>query len=308
MVNAPFLTKLIQAKDRHYHEAFVKGLDILNRGLEEKEIWNVEINDTKFTMSNAIERALDTITERWRGMATGRQSWQPWQNDFSCYVSFNQAAGRIKRLTKNAPKVEIIEDYITAMQEVDAIWKLIQSLKPFIKKGRRPNLNKTEEQIAKELKNTGICAICGSRQKLSADRMVHHGYEMSEYNHAGERLGKCFGTAYLCYELSNEACIAYAPLLAAHHKALTSTLRSLKSGKITELVIQEPEWNPATNEHDKKEVTLYKTGETAAKFAQEMRYQIDATEGRLRSVALQIEHNDAKIKNWTPQPLKYGRK
>jgi hypothetical protein len=307
MLDVPVISRLNHEKDARYHVNFVRAVEALNKGLADQKIWNVEVDDAKFTLSSAVDRALHTICERHRSTRSPDYGREPWTADFSGYCDFNQAAGRIKRLTKNAPKTPAILDYIEALKEVDVIWKAIQSLKPFIQKGRRPNENKTQEQIEKELRNTGICAICAHRQKLDDDKMVHHGYEMSEYNHSGCRVGECFGTDYPCYELSNEANIAYAPRLLTYQKDLTLALKTYNSGKITELEIEESEWNYKTRKSDVKKITVHKTGPTAEKFARELKYRIGRVESQLRDVTNDIEINQAKIDNWKLKLLAYGR-
>jgi hypothetical protein len=310
MVSAPVLTQLNYEKAVS-RVSFVRALETLNKGLAEKKIWNVELNSAKFTLSNGVDRALEQIAKRSRanrGEAT--YTYEKWHDDFSSYCSFNQAAGRIKRLTKNAPKNNpVIADYIEALKEVDAIWKAVQSLKPFVQKGRRPNENKTEKQIEEELRNTGVCAICAHRQKLSDDKLVHHGYQMSEYNHAGYRMGKCFGTDYLPYELSNEANVAFAPVLANHRKGVKLSIQTFKSGTVTELDIVESKWNHTLRKSEEKKITVYRDGDAVSKarFTRELEFRIARLESEFRMVEKDIETNDAKIEGWTLQPLKYGR-
>jgi hypothetical protein len=307
MISAPILSKLNYDKDPRYYESFVRAIEILNKGLADKEIWNVELNNAKFTLSNAVDRALSITCDRHRSARTGDYVYEKWHDDFSGYCSFNQAAGRIKRLTKNAPKTKVVQDYIEALKEVDVLWKAICELKPLIKKGRRPNQNKTEAQIAADLKNTGVCAICGNRQKLDADKVVHHGYRMSEYNHAGVRLGSCFGVGYMPYELSNEANVAFAPHLETERKGLEAALAEYKSGTITEFEIEESEWNPKTRRSEVRKMTVFKTGSGFGKFEKELKHRIFQCESGLRMVNFHIEINDAKIKGWKLEPLLYGR-
>jgi hypothetical protein len=308
MIEVPILSRLNHEKNARYCvNSVLPAIETLNRGLADQKIWNVEVNDAKFTLSNAVNHALDMIWQRWLDARPKDYRYEGWTDDFSMFCGFNQAAGRIKRLTKSAPKIPVIVDYIEALREVDAIWRAIQTLKPFVQKGRRPNENKTEEQIAEELRNTGICAICAHRQKLSDDHMVHHGYKMSDYNHAGYRVGKCFGTDYLCYELSNEANIAFAPVLADHLRGVKQALARLRSGDITEFEIEESEWNPRTRRADPKKMILRKVGTTADKFAREMESRIRRHEFEQQAVTSDIEINQAKIDNWKLKPLAYGR-
>lgn len=302
-IEAPILTKLLADKDSRSAQSFSSALACLNSGLEAKKIWNVEVNDAKFTLSNGVNRALDVIIDRWRAERAGSHEYAEWQNDFSSYCSFNQASGRIKRLTKNAPHTVVVCHYIEALQEVASIWNLIQSLKPYIVKGRRPSENKTETQIADELSNTGICAICDRRQKLDAGKMVHHGYQMSDYNHSGYRMGKCFGTRRSCYELSNEANVAYAPILANQLKSYRQALKTLKSGTVETLTVNREKYEGMKRV---KELVTLKKG--TPEFERELASQISQTEDYIRYTLSDIKINDAKITGWTLQPLKYGGK
>jgi hypothetical protein len=304
MIETPILSQLNHEKDSRYHASFVRAIDTLNKGLAEKEIWNVEINDAKFTLGNAVNRALEIIYSRWLD-GKGRTNYEEWTNDLSSFCSFNQAAGRIKRLTKKAPKTPVVEEFLAAYQEVDSIWKAICELKPLIKKGRRPTQNKTEAQIAIELRQTGECAICLRRQKLEnkTDKMVHHGYKMSDYNHSGYRMGKCFGTGYLPYELSNEANVAYAPVLARELKNYKAALKTLKSGTVETLTVIRRKYAANGLKEDVRVPLVKGTPE----FDKEMGYQIDRTESFIRYTKSDIKANDARIAGWTLQPLKYGR-
>jgi len=298
---APILSKLLHDKDPRSGRSFDLALEHLNVGAANGQIWNVEVNDAKFTLSNAVDRALDVIYHKYLG-GRGRDNYEEWTNDLSMYCSFNQAKGRIARLQKNAPKTAIVAEFIAAYQEVEAIWNLICSLKPITIKGRRPNENKTEAQVALELKNTGMCAICDHRQKLDADKMVHHGYKMSDYNHSGYRIGKCFGTDHLCYELSNEANIAFKPVLTAQLRGYTSALKTLKSGTVETLTVTRQKYVGSRLEDVR--VTLMKG---TPEFDTELGYEIERTKRFIGYTKSDIKVNDLKISGWTLQPLKYGR-
>ena len=300
---APAITNLINLKSERSARSFTLALDCLNSGLENKKIWNVEINDAKSTLSNGIDLALDVIFQRWLDSRSANRQYEEWTNDFSMFCSFNQAAGRIKRLTKSAPKTQVVQDYLVALQEVVTIWNLIQSLKPFVVKGRRPSENKTEEQIAADLSNTGICAICGNRQKLTVGTMVHHGYQMSEYNHAGYRIGECFGTRYHCYELGCEANVAFAPILKAHLKDYRQTLKTLQSGTVETLTVQRHKYEGGRQVPYNE---ILKKG--SDEFNRELENQIDHVKANIRFTLSDIETNDSKITGWKLQPLKYGGK
>lgn len=305
-ITTPILSKLNFEKQAG--NRFDAAIDTLNASLTAKKIWNSELSDVKYTLSNGVDRALNIICERdrsKRNLDSYPYRYEEWQKDFSGYCGFNQAAGRIKRLTKKAPKTAVVSEYLAALAEVVAIWNAIVALKPFVVKGRKPNQNKTEAQIAEELRNTGMCGICSSRQKLNADKLVKHGYEMSEYNHSGVQVGKCFGVGYLAYELSNESCVAYAPVLERERKATMASIKLFKSGTIKTITATKYVWEKGRQVE--KMVTLFSTGETAADFQKEIESVIYQRESELRMVNNAIKSNKANIDNWTLQPLKYGR-
>jgi len=298
MVKTPLLSELVLQKDSRLHERFVHALETLNMGIANKRIWNAEINDAKYYLANGVERALGVICDRRRSSRSTDHQYQEWENDFSSYCSFNQAAGRIKRLSKNAPKTSVMRDYIAALGEIAAIWKAIQAARPFVVKGRRTNEDKTPERVAAELWNTGTCAICDRRQKLDKGIVVHHGFQMSEYNHSGNRMGKCFGTGYWCYEFSNEANTALAPVLAERLRDLRAALGTLKSGTVETLTVTRWKYS-----HSPYNVILRRG---APEFDRELASQVLETEMHLRRTKAEIAANDAKIKGWSLRPLAYG--
>jgi hypothetical protein len=131
--------------------------------------------------------------------------------------------------------------------------------------------------------------------------MVHHGYQMSDYNHSGYRMGKCFGTGYLCYELSNEANVAFAPYLTSKLKGYKGALKTLKSGTIETFTVQREKYEG--HKRVKYAVTLTKG---TLEFDRELANQISQTELFIKYTKSDIVTNDDRIKNWKLQPLMYG--
>jgi hypothetical protein len=197
-----------------------------------------------------------------------------------------------------------IQDYIATLDLIAEWFQFLKSFKPIIKKGRRPNVNKTEAMIAEENFNTGVCAICACRQKLDdASAMVMHGYQMSEYNHAGYRMGKCFGVAYKPYELSPEANVAFKPVLANYRTGIKKSLATLP--KLTEVTVNSHKWEGgkrvAVSVTYTKEANQYEFNQEIASRQSRLEYELGTVED-------DIKINNAKIENWTLQPLKYGCK
>jgi hypothetical protein len=286
---------------------FQEQIAILEAGLAAKKIWNVQVVDAKFSISNAIDKAADFYAEPF--YVCKRESRTHWdsndpRHDISMFMSTTSAPKLLRNLSKhdgyNDP---IILEYMSFLREVVQIGELIKAIKPFIVKGRRP-VEKTEEQLRDETFNTGVCAICANRQKLdSAITMVMHGYQMSDYNHAGYRVGKCFGVGYKPYELSNEANVAFAPVLEGHRKAIAAALKTLP--KLVSVEVRREKWEGG--KRVKYAVTITKEA-NEYEFNQEIANRQSRLEYELDMVKADIKTNNAKIEGWTLQPLAYGSK
>src|SRR5271157_416783 len=171
---------------------FEAALHAIQAGIEAGKIYNQEFQDAKSYVSGGCEHAQHISSDGARGRG---QRFGDCRDNIGYAFGMNQAAKmsrELKKLGKRFPELFTtgIENYVVTLDQIDAIWKWLQSVKPIIVKGRKPNENKTEAQIAAELSNTGVCAICNHRQKLNEGRLVMHGYEMSEYNHSGYRVGR----------------------------------------------------------------------------------------------------------------------
>lgn len=288
---------------------FQELIATLEAGLVAKKIWNVQVVDAKFSISNLIDDAAKFYSEPF--YAQKRNQSANWVNgdpryDISMFMNTTSAPKLLRNLTKqNGYNDPIILEYMEFLKEVVAIGTLIKAIKPFVVKGRRP-VEKTPEQIQDETFNTGVCAICANRQKLDGNvAMVMHGYQMSDYNHAGYRVGKCFGVGYKPYELSNEANVAFAPVLENHRKDIAVAIKTWKSGKITTLDVMKDKWE----NHKRTEVKVTYTLEAnPVEFNREKEGRIARLESQLRMVKADIVTNNAKIEGWTLQPLAYGSK
>jgi len=284
---------------------FEAALHVVAAGIQAGKIWNQEFQLAKGRIASGCEHAqhISSGDARKRG-----------ERHFDCRdqigyaFGMNQAAKmsrELKKLGKREPEILTagIEYYIATLDQIDAIWKWLQSVKPIIVKGRKPNENKTEAQIAADLKNTGICAICNHRQKLNEGRLVMHGYEMSDYNHSGYRIGKCFGVKFLCYEFSNEANVAYAPVLAEQLKSYKEALKTLKSGTIETFIVKRDTY--VDHKRVEVNVTLLKGSD---EFSRELAGRISRTEAFIGYTKSDIVANNAKITGWMLKPLLYGGK
>jgi hypothetical protein len=211
----------------------------------------------------------------------------------------NQAAKMSRSLKKlSADKITLgITEYITTLDQIDAVWKWLQSVKPIIMKGRKPAENPKPIDIT----NTGHCAVCEDRFKLERHgkrAMVHHGFRISDRmgNYFGHRAGKCFGTGYQPYELSNQANKEYKYFLQQELKEVEADLADLKASVPDTLDVQEY----------KKGIAFpvsvpYARG--TKKYEQERQHRIFQTESEIRWLNEQIPYQQVRIDTWRLQTL-----
>jgi len=285
---------------------FVAALKTIEGGIEAGKIYNQEFINAKSWVASGCEHAQHIASDPARGKDRTR-SHGDCRDNIGYAFGMNQAAKmsrELKKLTEKSPDTLTvgIAEYIETLDQIDAIWKWLQSVKSIIVKGRKPNVNKTPAQIAEEMENTGNCAICERRQKLSKDgavrtrTMVHHGYQMSDYNHSGTRMGQCFGAFKLPYEVSCEANKEFKILLQGELKDLEAYLKALNASKHDTLTVTEypkgfrfPEQVP------------YARG--TAKYEQERKSRIYSTENRIDSTKDQIDYQTGRIATWRAERL-----
>jgi hypothetical protein len=301
--------KIIAALKPAYADRFVKALAALEQGVADHHIWNVDFNDAKDSVSRGIEQAMSVAAEPFyaqrRAEMTSYSSNDP-RYDISGYMSYISAPKLLRRLEKANFDNPTIQSYMEYLREVVQIGTLIKSAKVFIVKGRKPNVtNKTEAELAAEIANTGTCCICQRRQKLNDEQgMVHHGYQMSEYNHSGYRIGSCFGVKFLPYEFSCEANKQWlAQVLKPQMVAEKKFLKDLKNSTMetldrTEEIYQGYGLKPKSVTH------TYNRG--TREYEEVRESKIYRTESNIRLLKIDIETHEALVKNWTLRPLLDG--
>jgi len=286
-------------------DQFHNALHTIQSGIDAGKIYNQEFKDAKDWIANGCEHAQHVAANGARG---GSRSFGDCRDNIGYAFSMNQAAKlsrELKKLQKRSPEkiTSGIVEYVATLDQIDAVWKWLQSVKPIIVKGRKPNVvNKTQEQIEAELTNTGHCAICGRRQKLSGEElrtrtMVHHGYQMSDYNHSGYRVGKCFGTARLPYEVSCEANKEFLVILKRELKEYRASLKAYQNSEADTLMVTE---YPTGRLRDAVQVP-YAKGTT--QYEKERQSRIHEKESRIRQTQSAIKYHEAKVADWKPVKL-----
>jgi hypothetical protein len=210
-------------------------------------------------------------------------------------------AGKLKKFAKvkSPTVVAALAPYTALLQEMLPFVQAFADLKSVIVKGRKPS----ETPVVEDLTNTGICAICQGRQKLTVGKkLVAHGYRISNGHgdYLGYRHGRCFGVNHLAYELSCEANKQYIIALHTALDAKRDYLRLLHAGEVTELSFIRTSYDRKTRSYTNELVTV-KQGED--RFADQLHGEIMQIEGKVRGIELTIEDQKRLIDAWQPKPL-----
>lgn len=297
-LNNPF------TRGARFDAAFV----ILSAGLVEGKIWNVEFQDAKSVIADGCEHAQHVAAHNARewqadGGAKFFTSGDA-RNEIGYAFGMNQAAKLSRRLKKLgwSETTPGIATYIETLDQIAAINVYLKQFKAIIVKGRRPQV-KTEEQLAEELANLGTCAICGHMQKLDdVQGMVHHGYKMSDYNHAGYRIGFCFGVKFLPYEFSCEANKQFiARVLQPELKGLRKYLADLNASAPVTLDVTTHKW-----ENHKQVAVITTHARGTREYEQQRGFEISHTEFEISHTEAVLAYQTELIKVWKLKPLQDG--
>ena len=284
-------------------DRFVNALDRIEAGIQAGKIYNQEFQAAKSWIANGCEHAQHVDSGPARG--DNRGSYGDCRDDIGYAFSMNQAAKMLRelqKLQKKNPSVITpgIIAYMATLEQIDNVWKWLQSVKPIIVKGRKP-VEHTEEELRNMTINTGICAICEQRQKLNKRTMVHHGFQISDGmgHYFGHRSGKCFGTGRPPYELSNEANKEYKTYLEGERRKLLVHIGKLQDSAFDTLMGQEYQkgkLHPV--------IVEYKKG--TPEYERQRQRNLSQAEQELRWLDDAIPYQQTKIDGWKLQPLKYG--
>lgn len=297
-INNPF------KRGARFDAAFVT----LSNALAAGKIWNVEFQDSKSVIADGCEHAQKVA-------ANGAHEWQPEggvkyfpigdvRNEIGYAFGMNQAA----KLSRNLKKLKGsdlttgIQTYIATLDQIAAINEYLKQFKAIIVKGRRP-VEKTPEQIAEDMANLGTCCICLRAHKLDINQtMVHHGYQMSDYNHSGYRIGSCFGVKFMPYEFSCEANKQFlAQVLKPELKGLRNYLAALNASTPATLNVTSHKW-----EGHKQVAVITAHAKGTPEYEQQRGYEISTTESNISNIKAAIAYHTELVAKWTLKPLEDG--
>jgi hypothetical protein len=125
---------------------------------------------------------------------------------------------------------------------------------------------------------------------------------MSEYNHSGYRIGKCFGCAFLPYEFSCEGNKQWlAQVLRPQLAGNRNHLKDLKASTMLTLDRTRDKYEGG------KRVSFTETFAKGTREYEEIRESaIFRTESNIRLLKIDIEMHDGLVEKWVLRPLMDG--
>lgn len=276
----------------------IDAIAVLDEAIKTGSIYNVKLVDAK----DAMGRALNEVKEIWQKQYLATPEAQT--NDFEQDIYYWHAVlTNLPGLHKKAVKFSdrpLVASFIALTAEFLPYAEAIKGKKFEVIKGRVPS-NEPPKPVDES--NTGICAICGKRHKLTkAGKLVDHGYQISDGNgYIGFRSGSCFGVDFRPFEISTEANVAYDKAIDGWIVKENEILDNLRTGKVTSFTVEDNQRNEAGRW---VKVDVKVTAETdARRFAKLLAANIRKHEGEIVTLKAIKADNQTKIDNWKAQPL-----
>src|SRR5271154_287463 len=136
---------------------FEAALHVVAAGIQAGKIWNQEFQLAKGRIASGCEHAQHISSD---GARKRGERHFDCRDQIGYAFGMNQAAKmsrELKKLGKREPEILTagIAAYIETLDQIDSVWKWLQSVKSIIVKGRKPSVTKTPEQVELEMENTG---------------------------------------------------------------------------------------------------------------------------------------------------------
>lgn len=283
-----------------YHKGrAIKAINVLDEAIRTGSVYNVELVDAKEYLGSALRAVMEIWQREYLEAHRAGPTSDVEQEIYYWYAVLTNLPGLHKKVAKHSD-LPLVAKFLSLTAEFVPYAEAIKGKKFEVIKGRKPS--ETVKEV--DLSNTGICAICGKRHKLTkAGKLVDHGFQISDGhgNYFGTRLGKCFGVGYAPYEVSNEANVAFAPVLDSWIADETKRLENLKTGKVTSFKAKDHKRNEAGRW---VEVMVDVTeASDAPKYRRLLNAAIMNTETTIRHMEADKVSNQAKIDQWVARPL-----
>lgn len=153
----------------------------------------------------------------------------------------------------------------TKMPTGDVVRWLLKNTDWMDQINRKLNMDPHEPAVPRTRENTGSCPVCFQNIKLTANKMVLHGYRRPG---TGSTHGSCFGVGYESYELSDDGMKDYlSKSLIPMLKGAQDYVRRLHAGEVNKINVASPMSQPryVTKEDPNWDRVLKRETESAEK-------------------------------------------
>lgn len=176
--------KMLEIKQPRNAERILDGINVLNKAVADKSIYNVHYNDLKYPFARIL---FPSIGSRWtKFLLDNREKWDdngPKKDvyDFlywevlSMTDTMNWPISAMNKLKKTKLKDPILDEIAADIKQVLPIAQAMKDLKPHIIKGRVPSGKPPAPENPNKIVKTCPCcfrAIAVTKQ----GKMAHHGY------------------------------------------------------------------------------------------------------------------------------------
>lgn len=224
---------------------FEASYQLLVQGIENKIIYNADLNEIKFLLGRAFSDEKRQVSNLFSKSETGSVEHEiywilPYQLNH-CKSAINKINKlKIDEARRNKSDIQAA---LSFLEEGKYLWDLITEAKQFVVKGRKPSAN-PRKTPPRTLENTGTCGCCGKNVKMNeAGELVAHGYTIRW----GFQQGNCFGVGYPPHEVSPKCAQDYLKLLRDTEKTLERALDRYGEGfsrdkRMTEAELTNVRW------------------------------------------------------------------
>jgi hypothetical protein len=305
-MDTPLINAAYQEKERrsaYYFQKFGEMKELLDKSVVQKHIWNVEFEEVKHFFSSVCEGAMEVVKNDYhKTFPTIEYHQLEFEHEVGYMFSPHLAGSYIRKIEGWLRRKRIIDNpqlqqLLSTFGEVASLYAQLNSVKPFIEKGRKPN----PDAVEPDLSHTGTCAICNRTIKLGPGNvMVDHGFQISSGfgNYFGMRQGHCFGVKYQPAELSCKANENFLIYLEQLLKGYETRLAELQTGT-AKLAIHEKQTGI-------KRPVLIWIDPSDSRYVRELMYAVSQVESDIKHAKRDIETQEMIIKNWTAKPLRFG--
>lgn len=277
------------------------AVETLKQAIEAGVIRNARFQECKDILNDAIWKDCDALSRALRDNRPGSEMSDEIQDlYYSIPSSLHGLTSFIKKYDKalKAGHVKYGQaECATYIAKWLPIGVRLAAAKHLIVKGREPKPVEDLTGVPTRDQLLSTCYCCGKETVTQGDRLVWHGYKISEgYGHYfGQRLGSCLGTGRVAWEISPEIGKFLLDMIKSFIETKTSSLVHFQTREATV-------WVREYRGRGKYENVAYNPGDI--KYDQHLDSQIREIEYELKAAKCREAKVTTDLKNWSKKPLK----